>query len=82
MLNGKGVRRMTKEEERIMVEAKQTWNDIFTIITEFPEKEKTEVMNFASMLRILIKTHGQAGMLALALVGAEFAMDKPEKEIF
>ena len=65
---------MTEEEERMRVESKQVWNEIFAFIMELSEQDRKKVFDFASILRTLVNVNKQAGIVALALVGTECAM--------
>jgi hypothetical protein len=56
-----------KEEEVVR-------NEILKTIKDLPNEERDKVMELANRMREMAWNNGSAGLLALALVGAEAAM--------
>lgn len=56
-----------------MSEEQQTLLIVRGAIAAMPESDRNAIAAAADALRELIRTHGEHGVMALALVGSEFA---------
>ncbi len=62
-----------------MSEEQETLLAIRVVLAQLPQPQLDGVLQIASVLRELVKRHGDSALMALSLVGAEIAAEEEPK---